>query len=95
MTTAGIIKLVTPEEREREAQAAHDAAVHAEAVAMLARVTAMAGEHQVAGLTITFVLADGHYGCLIPERTSDMTRLIGAVATMQHELIASVAPERP
>ena len=82
-----VVKLVTREERlksivEENVQAAHD-----EAEAMLWRVIELSKGRKIAGLAIALVFDDGHYGHVVPAKTTDMARLIGATAAMQQSLI--------
>lgn len=86
---ADVVKLVTREERLRAEDEQNADAAHDEAIEMLERVLKMAKEQRIAGLAIALVTQDGHYGHVIPALTTDMARLTGAVASMQHALITS------
>lgn len=84
-----VVQLVTREERLRADDEAVAEVAHLEAVGQLERMLALAKEKKVSGLAISVVFEDGDYGHVIPKMTTDMSRLIGATAAMQHALITS------
>lgn len=84
-----VVQLVTKEERLRADDEAVSQVAHLEAVSMLEKMLEMMKTKKVSGLSISVVFDDGDYGHVIPKMTTDMSRLIGATAAMQHALIAS------
>lgn len=82
-----IVRLVTPAEREAAEQVAYEEAARDEAIDMLERALAIAREGKTIQVAIVFVLDDGSYGRLMPVLTPRMGLLIGAAATLQHDLI--------
>lgn len=82
-----VVKLVTREERLKASVDENVQAAHDEAESMLWRVIELSKGRRIAGLAIALVFDDGHYGHVVPAKTTDMARLIGATAAMQQALI--------
>jgi len=85
--TDGVVRLVTAQEREAEAEAELRHDILEEAIGMLEHAAEIFEAHGVAGVAIAFALEDGSYGRILPTRCSNVPGLIGAVATMQQDLI--------
>lgn len=85
----GIIRLVTARERDELQDAKDREDDHAEAIAMLERMLAIAraDDRRLAGVAIAFVFENGGYGELVPSRCGSMAAMVGAVATMQQRLV--------
>lgn len=83
----GIVRLVTAPEREAEAEREFEDAIYEEAMGILDDAAEIFEEKGVAGLAIAFVFKDGSYGQAFSSMSSNMSGLIGAIATMQQDLI--------
>lgn len=84
-----IVQLVTKQERLRADDDAVSQVAHLEAVGLLEKMLELTKTRRCSGLAISIVFDDGDYGHAIPKMTTDMSRLIGATAAMQHALITS------